>query len=209
VGTQDSKIKNWFERVAKKKMDERFDDIIHNFKISAANIQSQLLVKINEDRRLNKGEWPTFLIYTLIQLSKNAQQVTWLIQWQPKVLEHYFPTLKALLFFNRKLFQVPDAVFCRDRNEDTEPFLFRAFIHCQNYKATYFFMCRGFSVAGTDDQYYHWTVRLEAKARCYRAMLTVLGIARFRRREQRDTLGLVAKALWSTRVNQEEWWKNK
>jgi hypothetical protein len=186
-------------------MDNVFDDIIRNFKISAANIQSQLLVKLNEDRRLNRREWPIFWTYTLIQLSKNAQQVTWLIQWQPKVLDYYFPTLKKLLLFNRSLFLVPDTVFCRDRNEDTEPFLFRAFIHCQNYKATYFFMCRGFSVAGTDDQYYEWTVRLEAKARCYRATLTVLGIARFRRREQRDTLGLVAKALWSTRVNQYEW----
>jgi hypothetical protein len=185
--------------------DDVFDDIIRSFKVAAANVQSQQLVKLDEDRKRNRGEWPIFLIYALIQLSKNAQQVEWLIRVHPKVLDYYFPTLKALLLFNRKTFRAPDAVFCRDGNEDTEPFLFRAFIHCQNYEATYFFMCRGFSVAGTDDQYYSWTTQLEAKARCYRATLTVLGIARFRRRGQRDTLGLVAKALWSTRVNLSLW----
>jgi hypothetical protein len=182
-----------------KNMDE-FDNFIYNYKNAPANIQSQRLVVLGQDIKKYKGEWPIPLTFALIQLTKNVRELMWLIEQQPKILDYYFPTIKALWLFDKRVFRgVSNDVFCRDRNEDTEAFMFRAFIHSTNHKSTYFFMCRGFSVAGTDDRYYHWTTQLEAKARCYRATLTVLGIARFRKREQRDTLGLVAKALWNRR----------
>lgn len=194
----------------KEKMnDDEVDNLIYNYKNAPANIQSQRLVMLGQNIKQYKHEWPIHLTFALIQLTKNVQELMWLIEQQPKILDYYFPTIKALWLFDKGVFRgVSNAVFCRDRNEDTEAFMFRAFIYSKNHNATYFFMCRGFSVAGTDDRYYHWTTQLEAKARCYRATLAVLGIARFRRRAQRDTLGLVAKALWSTRGDQ-RWWEDE
>lgn len=183
-------------------MDLEPDDFLQKFRMMPASDQYNWVnawhnthsVWAEREIRLDEAT-----VYTLICVSQSAAAISTLFSYYPKALE-YFPLLNAL--HKKFCWSLPALSQCKfydKKGISVETFLFHAFIDIRDEHATRFFMRRGFSVIGTHDQYYDWTTRLEGNARCYRAVLTILGIARFHKKEQRDTLGMVARALWHTR----------
>lgn len=176
------------------------DTFIAKFRGQPKNQQYQCIDALNRHFvDLLESVFPIELAFVLIKLSKSMDAICGIIYYQPKVLD-YFPILKAIA---RRLpnFAGPDD-FYKKSGQSLEQFVFHALISKRVEYSVSFLMRRfGLSAAGTDDQYYFWVADLERRARCYRAVSALLGIARFRRPPiwHRDTLQMVAKALWSTR----------
>lgn len=185
-------------------MEGDLDDIIAKFRAQPKNQQSQCIDALNRHFvEFSESVFPVELACVLVQLSKSMSAIKAILYYQPAV-SHHFPILKAN---HRHLpyFTAYDD-FYKKRGQSLEQFVFHALIFRHENSLVSFLMRRfGLSAAGTDDQYYNWVTDLERRARCYRAVATLLGIARFRRPPvwQRDTLQMVAKALWSTRCELE------
>lgn len=182
-------------------MEGEIDIIIAKFRGQPKNQQSQYVDSLFSywKQLSNDDEIPMELAYLMIRLSKSMIAILHVISYQPAVLDH-FPILKAT-HHHFPYFNATDD-FYKKRGQSLEQFVFHALIFRHEDSLVLLLMQRfGLSAAGTDDQYYIWVADLERRARCYRAVATLLGIARFRRPPvwQRDTLQMVAKALWSTR----------
>lgn len=184
-------------------MEGEVDWFLEKFRAQPKREQSRCVDSIfnywQHDPALNPMLPPIELGHLLIKLSKSMHAISKIIAYQPEVLVH-FPILKSI-YWSLPNFAGPDD-FYKKSGQSLEQFVFHALISKREEYSISFLMRRfGLSAAGTDDQYYFWVADLERRARCYRAVSALLGIARFRRPPiwQRDTLQMVAKALWNTR----------
>lgn len=180
------------------------DDFIRNFRRKDVEKQRAWVDSYICRKDEFAFEWSETLAFKCIKLAKSPGSIAVIIQSMPHILDE-FPLIKEITtkcpYFISNFIRYKSCI-TKEANESVESLLFRACIDCEDTQTTYHFMRKGFSVIGTDDQYYDWTVVLEGKARCYQAVLTLLGIAKFRKQKERDTLRITARKCWMTRKQQ-------
>ena len=184
-------------------MEKKGDEFISNFRRLEPKDETYRI------RTIQLTYQPIRVLCACVHLSKSISTILYLFQMEPLLFE-FFPLYDKMnqrfprFFEDMNIWYGVMVYRTSARDVSNETFLFQVCIATRQIEPTRYLMRHhGFSVVGTDDQYYEWTQKLEGNTRCYRAVLTILGIARSRKKAQRDTLGLVAKALWSTRASQE------